>query len=159
MGHVIIGAGAAGITAAKTIRRLQPEDEIVILSEDRQISSRCLLHQYISGDRDERGLRFVPEGFIEVNRIDWRAGVSVTAVDTEAKLVYCGDDAVGYDKLLVATGAQSIALPVGALKTAPNVYGLRHFSDAQAIRETAGRAKRAVIIGAGLVGLDAAYAL
>lgn len=64
-----------------------------------------------------------------------------------------------YDKLLIATGAESFIPPVGALRTAPNVFGLRHLSDAKAIDKCAENAQKVVIIGSGLVGLDAAYGL
>jgi NAD(P)H-nitrite reductase large subunit len=159
MKHVIIGGGAAGITAAQTIRTLRPQDEIVLLSQDKHIHSRCMLHKYISGERNETTLNFVPEDFFESNRIEWRRGVEVTGVDTSEKTVYCADDKISYDKLLIATGAVSASVPVAALRTAKNVFGLRSLPDAAAIREAALNAQRIVIIGAGLVGLDAAYAL
>jgi len=157
--HVIIGAGAAGITAARTIRALRPEDEIVMIAEDGQVGSRCMLHKYISGERDMGAISFVPEDFFEANRIGWRGGAAVTSVDTAAKTVNRGEEAVTYDKLLIATGSVSAVPPIGALRTAKNVYGLRHPSDAKAIREAAAGAERVVVIGGGLVGLDAAYAL
>ena len=47
MKHVIIGAGAAGISAVKQIRQLRAEDEIIMISEDEDIYSRCLLHFYL----------------------------------------------------------------------------------------------------------------
>ena len=159
MKHVIIGAGAAGVTAAKTIRALRPEDEIVLISEDEKIISRCMLHKYISGEREIDSLRFVPDDFFETKRIEWRNGVRMTGVDTTAKAVLCGEEMVYYDKLLIATGAISAIPPIGALRTAKNVYGLRHLSDAKIIHEAAQKAQRAVVIGAGLVGLDVAYAL
>ena len=159
MKHIIIGAGAAGITAAKTIRALRPEDEILIIAEDGQVNSRCLLHKYISGERDAAGLSFVAGDFFTANRIEWRGGAAVSAVDTVAKAVHCGGDVLFYDKLLIATGSVSAIPPIGALRTAGNVFGLRHLTDAEAIREAALQAEKVVVIGAGLVGLDAAYAL
>ncbi|MDR0469279.1 MAG: FAD-dependent oxidoreductase [Peptococcaceae bacterium] len=159
MKHVIIGAGAAGITAAKTIRALRPADEITMVAEDKQVSSRCMLHKYISGEREAASISFVPEDFFEANGIEWLPGLAVTAVDTAAKEVKCGDRALAYDKLLIATGSVSAIPPIGALRTAKNVYGLRHLSDAIGIREAALKAERVVVIGGGLVGLDAAYAL
>ena len=159
MKHVILGAGAAGITAAKTIRALRPQDEIVVIAEDERVSSRCLLHHYISGERDESGLSFVPEDFFTANHITWMGGAGATGVDTGAKTVRVGSVSVSYDKLLIATGSVSAIPPIGALRTAKNVYGLRHPSDAVAIREAASKGQRIVVIGGGLVGLDAAYAL
>ena len=53
MRHIIIGAGAAGIQAAKTIRANQPDAAIVMISTDSFVHSRCMLHRYLSHERDE----------------------------------------------------------------------------------------------------------
>ena len=160
MKYVIIGIGAAGMTAAKTLRELAPEDDIVMISVDEKPHSRCMLHKYLSHERDEDGLNFVPSDFFEKNRITQAAGQRVEKLDTEKKQVICDKGFVcSYDKLLIATGAESFIPPVGALRTAPNVFGLRHLSDAKAIDKCAENAQKVVIIGSGLVGLDAAYGL
>lgn len=160
MKHVIIGIGAAGMTAAGTLRQMAPEDEIVMISVDEKPHSRCMLHKYLSHERDEDGINFVPGDFFEKNHITQVAGERVVKLDTENKQVVCDKGTVcSYDKLLIATGAESFIPPVGALRTAPNVFGLRHLSDAKAIDERAKHAQKVVIIGSGLVGLDAAYGL
>lgn len=161
MKYVIIGIGAAGMTAARTLRELAPQDEIVMLSVDEKPHSRCMLHKYLSHERDADGLNFVPDDFFTENNIWQIPGQRVTKLDTRAKKVYYGTEgyACDYDKLLIATGAESFIPPVGDLRTAPNVFGLRHLSDAKAIDEKARTAKKIVIIGSGLVGLDAAYGL
>jgi NAD(P)H-nitrite reductase large subunit len=159
MKHVIIGVGAAGITAAKTIRALKPQDEILMISEDKHIASRCMLHKYIDGERTIETLNFVPQDFFEVNRIEWCPGVRVTGVDAQKTAVKCEEEVIHYDKLLIASGADSTVPPIGALRSAKNVFCLRHFSDAENIREATAHAQRIVVIGAGLVGLDVTYAL
>lgn len=161
MKYVIIGIGAAGMTAARTLRELAPQDEIVMLSVDEKPHSRCMLHKYLSHERDADGLNFVSDDFFTENNIWQIPGQRVTKLDTRAKKVYYGTEgyACDYDKLLIATGAESFIPPVGDLRTAPNVFGLRHLSDAKAIDEKARTAKKVVIIGSGLVGLDAAYGL
>lgn len=161
MKYVIIGIGAAGMTAARTLRELAPQDEIVMLSVDEKPHSRCMLHKYLSHERDADGLNFVPDDFFTENNIWQIPGQRVTKLDTRAKKVYYGTEgyACDYDKLLIATGAESFIPPVGDLRIAPNVFGLRHLSDAKAIDEKARTAKKVVIIGSGLVGLDAAYGL
>ena len=161
MKYVIIGIGAAGMTAARTLRELAPQDEIVMLSVDEKPHSRCMLHKYLSHERDADGLNFVPDDFFTENNIWQIPGQRVTKLDTRANKVYYGTEgyACDYDKLLIATGAESFIPPVGDLRTAPNVFGLRHLSDAKAIDEKARTAKKVVIIGSGLVGLDAAYGL
>jgi len=159
MKHVIIGAGAAGLTAAKTIRALRPSDDIIVISEDDQVISRCMLHKCINGERDPVSISFVPEDFFEQSGIEWRGGIRVTGVNTAMKAVCFDSGCVGYDKLLIAAGSEVTLPPIGTLRTANNVYGLRNLPDANNIRNAAMHASKVVDIGAGLVGLDAAYSL
>ena len=159
MKHVIIGVGAAGIAAARTIRQMESDAEIVMISEDKHVHSRCMLHKYISGERDEVTISFVPENFFEKNRVKWLRGIKVTGVDVGKKEVLTADGAVSYDKLLIAAGAESSRMPIAAFDTAKNVCGLRSLDDAKRIKEAAKNVEHIAIIGAGLVGMDAAYAL
>ncbi len=160
MRHLIIGASAAGITAAKTIRQWEPDDEITVVSADTQVHSRCMLHHFLSGHRTAEGINFVAEDFFEKNRIRWLKGERVDRVDTAANLVHldCGAE-VPYDRLLIASGANFFIPPLPNFREAKNVYGLRDLSDAQKISKAAEGSKRCVIVGSGLVGLDAANAL
>ena len=160
MEYVILGAGAAGITAAKTIRKADSEGKITVISTDTQVHSRCMLHKYLSHERDAAGISFVDPDFFEKNQIAWLPGKTVNRLDTQRKKVYTDQgDEVSYGRLLIATGAESFIPPVGNLREAENVFGLRHLRDAQAIDELAKDAENIVIIGSGLVGLDAAYGL
>ena len=160
MEYVILGAGAAGITAAKTIRKADSEGKITVISTDTQVHSRCMLHKYLSHERDAAGISFVDPDFFEKNQIAWLPGKTVNRLDTQRKKVYTDQgDEVSYDRLLIATGAESFIPPVGNLREAENVFGLRHLRDAQAIDELAKDVENIVIIGSGLVGLDAAYGL
>jgi len=155
--HVIIGAGAAGISAARTIRKLNGNDEIVIISTDDSVYSRCMLYEYIGGQRDVKGISFIEDGFFEKNNIRWLSNTTVLNVDSKQKLVCFEGGTESYDTLLIAAGAHSIMLPFA--KDAKNAFGLCSLPDAQAIRKCAKTAKNIVIVGAGLVGLDAAYGL
>ena len=160
MEYVILGAGAAGITAAKTIRKADKNGKITVISTDTQVHSRCMPHKYLSHERDAAGISFVDPDFFEKNQITWLQGKTVNRLDTQGKKVYTDQgDEVSYDRLLIATGAESFIPPVGNLREAENVFGLRHLRDAQAIDELAKNAENIVIIGSGLVGLDAAYGL
>lgn len=160
MEYVILGAGAAGITAAKTIRKADREGKITVISTDTQVHSRCMLHKYLSHERDAAGISFIDPDFFEKNQITWLPGKTVNRLDTQGKKVYTDQgDEISYDRLLIATGAESFIPPVGNLREAENVFGLRHLRDAQAIDELAKDAENIVIIGSGLVGLDAAYGL
>lgn len=160
MKYVILGVGAAGITAAKEIRELSEDAEIVMVSLDEQVHSRCMLHKYIAGEREEKGLDFAGEDFFERYDICWIKGRKAEAVDTKTKLISLDTkETISYDKLLIATGANSFIPPVGEFRKASNVFGLRHLADAKAICEEAKESQHVLIVGSGLVGLDAAYGL
>lgn len=160
MKHVIIGAGVAGIEAAKTIRGLDENAVILIISADTQIHSRCMLHKFIGGERDEKSLDFTEENFFEKYRVDWKKGTNVISVCPGEKEIHLDTgERIGYDRLLLANGADSCIPPVGDLRKASNVYGLRNLSDAREIVKEAESADNVLIIGSGLVGLDAAYGL
>ncbi|MDR2204049.1 MAG: FAD-dependent oxidoreductase [Nitrososphaerota archaeon] len=160
MKHVIIGSGAAGIAAAKTIRSINKNNEITIVSSDDIIYSRCMLHKYTGNERDITKLSFVPDDFFSANNITWHNSKYVTGVDTENNRILLHDKTLSsYDQLLIATGLETIIPNVGELKTATNVYGFRNLTDAKAIREKAIDIEKVLIIGARLVGLDVAHAL
>ena len=81
MMHVIIGVGAAGITAAKTIRSQQPDASITMISTDEHVHSRCMLHRYLSHERQEIPCPLQNLTFFETNKIEWIKGVSVKTVE------------------------------------------------------------------------------
>ena len=72
MKYVIVGVGVAGIEAAKEIRKKDADGDILMISADAQIHSRCMLHKFIAGERDEKGLDFTELDFFEKYRIHWK---------------------------------------------------------------------------------------
>ena len=157
---VIIGAGAAGITAAQTLRFFRPDDIITVISTDGKVHSRCMLHKYLGHERTAEGINFVGADFFEKNDIYHIPCQTVTKIDTQAKAVYYGDGYnTPYDKLLIATGSGFFIPPIPHFREAPNVFGFRDLSDALKIDEAFARGRRVFIVGSGLVGLDAASAL
>ncbi|MCI8441429.1 MAG: NAD(P)/FAD-dependent oxidoreductase [Provencibacterium sp.] len=157
---VIIGAGAAGITAAKTLRDFCPEDIITVISTDEKVHSRCMLHKYLGHERDAEGINFVPPDFFEKNDITHLCCEEVQRIDTEKKTVYYGEDYFApYDRLLIATGSAFFIPPIPHFREAPNVFGFRDLSDALKIDAAFAAGRRVFIVGSGLVGLDAASAL
>lgn len=155
MNYVIVGASAAGINAIKTLRHMQPDATLTLISKDEHIYSRCILHRFISGERDMNGIGFVEEDFINAYRINWIKGVELTKINTEKQeLNLCNGEVVTYDKVLLATGSRTFFPPITNLQEANNVVGLRTLDDAQLIKEKATSAKNIVVMGAGLVGID-----
>ena len=160
MRYVVIGASAAGISGAKTLRELDKEAEIVLVSKDENVYSRCILHHYISNQRDVDALNFTSKEFFEENNITWMIGLEVKALnDKDQVLELSSGETLSYDKLLVCSGASAFIPPVPGLREGNNVVGLRNLDDAILIKEQAKKVKNVVVLGAGLVGIDAVSGL
>lgn len=156
MNYVVVGASAAGINGAKYLREMNPDANITLISKDEYIYSRCILHHYLEGIRDIKALEFVEDGFIQNHNINWIKGVLVEGINPKQKELTLSDGSiVSYDKVLLATGASTFFPPVKNLNEAKNVFGLRNLDDAIEIKEKAQQATNIVVMGAGLVGIDA----
>lgn len=160
MRHLIIGNSAAGVSAAETIRRCDPVAEIAIVAaETSPAYSRCLLPNYLAGTRSEEQLNIRDQDFYTSLRIEPLFGRQVEHVLPEKHLIELTDKRrLGYDRLLIATGSRTFMPPIEGIDN-PWVYGLRNLEDAKQILAKCESARRVVIIGGGLVGLETAYAL
>lgn len=152
--YVILGASAAGINAAKILRKLDPNGSIALVSMDDKIYSRCMLHHVISGHRSVESINFVDTEFIKNNNITWIKNESVQNIDTQNKIVNLEKEDVTYDKLLIATGASAFIPPIKNIKEGKNIYPLRNIEDVIEIKEKIKTNKKVAIIGAGLIGID-----
>ncbi|MBM7557556.1 FAD-dependent oxidoreductase [Halanaerobacter jeridensis] len=160
MKYLIIGASAAGINAAKELRKLDNSAEITIISKDEKVYSRCMLHYLIAGERDVEELKFITDDFWEQYDINWINDQEVVDVQVEDNQVKLSDDSQhNYDQLLIATGSTPFLPPIDNLDQGQEVFGLRNLEDAEEIEELGTEIDKAVVIGAGLVGVDAAIGL
>ncbi len=156
MKYVIIGASAAGINAARTLRQFNKECKIVLVSKDEQVYSRCILHHFLDGRREIEALDFTPDNFFDMYDIEWIKGVEVVGIKIkDKKIILDNGSNIDYDKLLLSTGASSFLPPIENLRTANNVIGLRNLDDAIRIKEIVTKVRNIAILGAGLVGVDA----
>lgn len=159
MRYVVIGSSAAGISAISEIRKLDNNGEIILISKDEYIYSRCMLHHYISGDRDIEKLCFVDGDFIEKNNVNWIRGREVKKILFNEKNILLDDERkISYDKLLIASGSKGVLPPIRNIDKATNVTVLRDIDDANKLKSIE-KDKKVLIVGAGLVGMDAAYGL
>ena len=160
MRYVVIGSSASGINGAKTLRELDKDAEIILISKDEQVYSRCILHHYISGIRDIKALNFSGEDYFEKYNIRWINGVEVIKLDDEEQIIELSNkQSIKYDKVLIASGASPFIPPIENLRKANNIIGLRNLDDAQEIKEAIDHIKNVVVLGAGLVGIDAVAGL
>ena len=158
---VIIGAGAAGYVAAQTLREEGFRGHVVMITrEDRAPYDRPNLSKdYLHGHADPEWLPLRSQEFFAEHDIQLLLNREVTRVDARAKTIFFEEgDTMDYDALLVATGGAPVRLniPGSDLK---NVCVLRSFADSDSIIETAGRSRRAVVVGASFIGMEAAYSL
>lgn len=160
MRFVVIGASAGGINGVRKLRELNPDAEIIMISKDRDIYSRCILYHHIKGIRDLRKLSFVEENFIEKNRVEWKKGREVVGIDTTSQYVKLDNgEEVKYDKLLIASGSHSFIPKIEGIEGAKNLIGFRNFEDVEMIEELLPKVDNIVVMGGGLVGVDAVAGL
>ena len=160
MRYVVIGASAAGINGIRELRKIDKESEIILISKDSKMYSRCILHHYLRDERTVEELNFAEDNFEDLYHVNWIKGKAVTAVKPEEKKVILEDGTeVVYDKLLITTGSHTYIPPVKNLKEAKNVIGFRNLEDIETLKEAVKTRKNVLIMGAGLVGLDCASGL
>ncbi|MGE4537862.1 MAG: FAD-dependent oxidoreductase [Desulfovibrio sp.] len=171
---VIIGAVALGPKAACRFKRLSPDSKVIMLDRGKRISyGGCGIPYYVSGEVSEvsalQATAFhmvrTPEFFSEVKDVDARPETEVTAIDRKAKTVTARhlptgkEEAIPYDKLVIATGSSTRKLPIPGLDL-PGVHAVNNLDAAEAIKNavTAGSVGSVAIIGSGFIGLEMAVA-
>ncbi|WP_101294621.1 NAD(P)/FAD-dependent oxidoreductase [Halegenticoccus soli] len=154
---VIIGDGIAGSSAAETLREEAPDADVtVITDEGESLYNRILIKEFAKGKLPEAPISIHDESWYDERDIDLRLNTLVTDIDPEAHAVETHEDeTIEYDKLLVATGGTPTQLPVEN-SDAEGIHHFWTFQDARKIRESAESADDAVIVGAGLLGIDLA---
>jgi len=159
MKFMIIGSGAAGMAAARELRRQREDAEICVISEDRAPYARCMLHKYVSHERTIKSLDFTEKDFFTKYCVRQISECTVESVLTQEKYIVGDGKKIFYDKLLIATGSVYGIPPIPNFRTANNVFGFRDLKDAVTIDEQSKDVRKAFIVGSGLVGMDVAYAL
>lgn len=162
---IIIGGVAGGATTAARIRRMDETAEIILLEKGKYISyANCGLPYYIGGVIAEREKLFVqtPEAFSVRFRVDVRTENEVIFIDRKRKTVtvrLSSEDTYeeSYDKLLISTGATPVKPPLPGIDS-EGIFTLRNVKDTDRIKEYANQhaPRRAVVIGAGFIGLEMA---
>jgi NADPH-dependent 2,4-dienoyl-CoA reductase/sulfur reductase-like enzyme/nitrite reductase/ring-hydroxylating ferredoxin subunit len=158
---IIVGGGAAGFAAAEMLRRNRYEGSIVMLSDDDAppVDRPNLSKDYLAGKAPEEWVPMAPESFYSENNIDLRLRTKVARIDPSSRQVVLADGGtLTYDRLLLATGAEPIRLPIPGADR-PHVHYLRTLADCRAIIGQAASARRAVVVGASFIGLEVAASL
>jgi NADPH-dependent 2,4-dienoyl-CoA reductase/sulfur reductase-like enzyme/nitrite reductase/ring-hydroxylating ferredoxin subunit len=158
---VVVGGGAAGFAAAERLRREGFGGEVVVLSADTgpPVDRPNLSKDYLAGKAPEDWVYIKPARFYERRGIRLELSATVTGLNADDRRVELADGrCIGFDKLLLATGAEPIRLAIpGADK--PHVLTLRSLDDSRAIIGKAAESSIAVVIGASFIGLEVAASL
>ena len=165
---VVVGGVAGGMSFAARARRLAEDAQIVVLERDAYVSyANCGLPYHLGGEIPDRGalLLHTPATLAASLNLDVRTGHEVTAVETAARTVTVRERATGreyvesYDALVLSTGATPIVPPIPGVDL-PQVRMLRTVPDVDALKALVDAgARRAVVAGAGFIGLEVAEAL
>lgn len=158
--YVIIGNGPAGYYAADTIRKNDEEASIRMISEDKLLTYfRPQLSKFIGFPIDESKFLLSPQSWYEEKNIKVTLNAKVKKINPEQKLILLNDGTiVSYNKLILANGSRAFVPPVPG-NDKENVFSLKSVGDAEAIKKQIPASKNAVVIGGGLLGLEAAWSL
>lgn len=165
---VIIGNGAAGFYAAKSIREKNPTCSIKILSKEEAKSYfRPQVSDLISGTVPDNKFYLAKDEWYKENNIEQILGAEVVDIKTkDKKVLLASGEEISYDKLILANGSYNFILPVKAgdsvlscenYRDIKGIYTIKDMKDAINVREALNTSKNAIVIGGGLLGLEAAW--
>ncbi len=158
---VIVGASHAGVQAATRVRRLGWKGSITLIGDEPRIPYHRppLSKDYLKGAKSVDSIHLHPEAAYQNSEIKLMLGKRVERIDRDAKQVsIASSDSLPYDKLLLAVGSRPKELPIPGTELQGACY-LRDLADVDRIRAAVQRGARAIIVGGGYIGLEAAASL
>ena len=157
---VIIGAGMASGRVIELLMEQAPDayDITLFNAEARGNYNRIMLSPVLSGEKTYQEIITHDDAWYATHNVTCRFGEQVTGIDATAKVVMGQNGPVSYDKLVIATGSAPFIIPVPG-KDLSGVITYRDLDDTNAMIDAAGAGRKAVVIGGGLLGLEAAAGL
>src|SRR6516225_3993100 len=157
---VVVGNGMAGTACVEQILKYAKKFDITVFGDETHVNyNRILLSAVLAGEKSSDEIILNSLEWYQENDIRLRLGTRITDVDPVAKTVTGDDGSVtSFDKLLLATGSSPLIPPIEGTKK-PGVYVFRNLDDTRALLDRAHKGARAVVIGGGLLGLEAARGL
>ncbi|MDR2405686.1 MAG: FAD-dependent oxidoreductase, partial [Deltaproteobacteria bacterium] len=161
MNIIIVGAGVAGFTAAEEARKISPEANIILFNaEPHSPYFRPRLPEVVSGKVTSDKIQAHPDAWYKDRNLELRRGESVVEVCLNNNQVRGSlGSRLRYDRLLLATGAHPFIPEIQGGRGLSGLYPLRTLDDAIALKFASDKAKSALLLGSGLLGLELAYAL
>ncbi|MFB6259325.1 MAG: NAD(P)/FAD-dependent oxidoreductase, partial [Thiohalorhabdaceae bacterium] len=158
---VLVGNGMAGVRTLEELLKLAPDKYDITVFGDEPYANynRILLSPVLAGDKTIDEICLNGRDWYADNGIDLRTGSPVTEIDRGRRQVTAADGtSAGYDRLVLATGSRPVRLPIPGADL-PGVVTFRDIADVEAMTEASAQHQRAVVIGGGLLGLEAAHGL
>jgi NAD(P)H-nitrite reductase large subunit len=158
--YLIIGNSAGGIGAAEAIRQVDKEGTLTIVSEEPYpVYSRPLISKYLAGERTFEGILFRPLDFYQQNNILFLPGKKVTHLELDDRTAWLEDnEQIAWEKLLLAVGGKPI-FPKMKGSDKRGVFTFTNLDDAKVVDRFLDNARKAVVIGGGLIGISVTEAL
>lgn len=159
--YVILGGGVAAGYAAQEFARqgIHPGELGIVSAEERLPYERPPLSKdFLAGEKTVDDILINEPSFYEKHRMTVHLGTAVKEVNLEEKRLYADGEVIAFEKLLIATGSQVRTLDVPGAGL-DNIFYLRRVEDARRIREKAQSAQKAVVVGGGFIGMEAAAVL
>ena len=157
---IIFGAGQAGYTAARRLKQNMPEAEVLIFDHDAcGLYAKMRLPDYVAGKVAREKLILASGDAMRSQGIEPHLGENIERIDPAGKEIFTSaGEAYSYDILILASGAKAFVPPVKGVENV-DVFTLRTMEDADRIIDRSRIVKEALVIGGGLLGLEAAWAL
>ena len=155
---VVIGAGQAGSSLVAKLRNSDFEGKVTLIGAEAvpPYQRPPLSKAYLLGDMTLDRLFLRPESFYAEHAIDLRLNTRVTGIDRAARQVHVGGDVIAYDHLVLTTGSDPRRLPASIGGTLSGVFVVRDLADVDAMAPHVAAGRRALIVGGGYIGLEAA---
>ena len=161
--YLIIGTSAAGVACANTLRRLDPDGEITCLTVEVETPyNKCFLADYAGGAKRADQIGILPAARAAQQKIAVHHGVWVSRIDRGCKEVVCDEgQTYAYDQLLIATGSSPVVPSIEGLVGTQGCFSFHTLHDVNTILSWVAtqKVRKAIVIGAGLSGLECADAL
>ena len=155
---VIIGGGQATVSLIAKLRQNKYEGSITLICDEpflpyqRPPLSKAYLLDKIKISR----LFLKPENYYVNENIDIRLGSKATSIDRDSKIIKIGDERIAYDTLILATGAYPKKIPKHIANDISNIFSIRNINDVQLLKKKFANSRKALIVGGGYIGLEAA---
>lgn len=157
---VVVGNGMAGIACVEEILKYAPQFHVTVFGDETHVNyNRVLLSSVLAGEKAADDIVINPPEWYQKHGIDLRVGVRIVDVDADVRTVSGNDGSVtSYDRLLLATGSRPWMPPIEGLDN-DGVFVFRTLDDTRELIRRSARGTKAVVIGGGLLGLEAARGL